>query len=46
MDGKNPHIRNIQEKTTIKMDINSSEGTMDTWIPLDEKKYSLQQART
>ena len=36
LDEKNPHIRNIRDGTTIKMNVNHGVYTMDMWICLDE----------
>ena len=36
LDEKNPHIRNTQDGTLIKLDVNKGVYTMDMWICLDE----------
>ena len=46
LDGKNPHIRNTRDGTTIKLDVNNGVYTMDMWICLDETGLVLQLAGT
>ena len=36
LDEKNPHIRNIGDGTTIKLDENSGVYTMNMWVCTDE----------
>ena len=46
VDEKNPHIRNIRDGTTIKLDVNSGVYTMDIWICLNETGPVFQLAGT
>ena len=46
LDEKNPHIRNIRDETTIKVDVNNGVYTMDMWICLDETGPVFQLAGT
>ena len=36
LDDKNPHIRNTQEATVIRLDVYNGAYTMHMWILLDE----------
>ena len=36
LDEKNPHIRNSQDGTVIKLDVNRGVYTMGMWVCLDE----------
>ena len=36
LDEKHPHIRNNQDGTVIKVDVNTWVYTMDMWVCLDE----------
>ena len=36
LDEKNPHIQNIRDGSTIKLDVNDGVYTIDVWICTDE----------